>query len=106
MQLASDWPPLRLEMAAAFARNEVLYGSVADAATGSLRADARLVAGFMPRSRAVLLESASLVAYRAAVTQVPGDSAVRAAATRINADAADACGIRMVQAPPPSTAAP
>lgn len=102
-QLADDWPQLQTEMAVAFARNEILYRSVALAASGRLRDDAGLVAGFMPRSSAGLLKSGSFLAYRRAVAQAPGVAAVRVAASHLNADAASTCGIQVVPAPPPST---
>ena len=90
-QLASDWPKYQAALAADFTRNRVLYATIARESTGALRADALVVAAFMPRSRTLLLRSATFAAYRAAVAKLAGDDAVRAAATSLNTDAAHSC---------------
>src|SRR5260221_4554215 len=58
-QLASDWPKYQAALAADFTRNRVLYATIARESTGALRADALVVAACMPRSRALLLPSAT-----------------------------------------------
>lgn len=91
-QLSNDWSKYRAALAQDFARNRVLYATIASESTGTLRADALVVAAFMPRSRALLLGSASFDAYRTAVAKLAGDDSVRAAATRLNTDSAHHCG--------------
>ena len=93
-QLAGDWPQLRTKLAVAFARNRELYDRLAAETTGTLHADALVVAAFMPRSRTLLLHSKTFATYRADSLELPGVAEVQAAATRLNSDTAHNCPIQ------------
>ncbi|HEY1739879.1 MAG TPA: hypothetical protein VGI86_14280, partial [Acidimicrobiia bacterium] len=76
------------------------YLDVSGASTGRLRADALVIASFVPRSRALAESSPSLERYRAEVTTLPGDAAARIASTDVNNDAQRTCGIELVHQRP------
>jgi hypothetical protein len=92
-KLADDWPRYRVALAAQYIRDRELYGKVAANASGALRDDARLVADFLPRTRALLLRSSSFDTYVTGDGLLPGASEVRAAEARVSADAEDSCGL-------------
>src|SRR3954470_2769333 len=69
-----NWTGFRTLLVAGNTGAEAGYRGVAAATKGQLRADAQLVASFVPRSRAVLERSRSLAEYLANVRLLPGDT--------------------------------
>lgn len=89
----TDWPRFRQLLIAGNRSAEVDLTALARVTTGSLRADARRVAAFMPASRALAGRSPSFAQYRRDLRRLPGDEAVRAATARVNADARRTCAV-------------
>ena len=91
--VTTDWPRFRRALVEGNRAAEADYTALARVTTGSLRADARRVAAFMPRSRALAGRSPSFAQYRRDLRRLPGDEAVRAATARVNADARRTCAV-------------